>query len=94
MNYLTVNFRRALLHENTREGLKLSLSFSFLRDFIPACADTLVMVDKDSGAMTGYTNWPNGFSKSTWYFVGGVFDGTSVWLMPYSSSRLVKVASN
>ena len=40
---------------------------------------------------TGYQAWPSGFTKGSSAFAGGVYDGTSIWLTPFSGSRLIKV---
>ncbi|WP_375105294.1 cadherin-like beta sandwich domain-containing protein [Paenibacillus sp. RS8] len=42
-------------------------------------------------AFTGYQAWPSGFSKGLSAFVGGVYDGTSIWMIPYNADRLMKV---
>jgi hypothetical protein len=40
---------------------------------------------------TGYQAWPSGFTKGSSAFVGGVYDGTSIWMIPYNADRLIKV---
>jgi len=42
-------------------------------------------------AFTGYQAWPSGFTKGSSAFAGGVYDGTSIWMIPYNADRLVKV---
>lgn len=40
---------------------------------------------------TGYQAWPSGFAKGSSDFVGGVYDGTSIWMIPYNADRVIKV---
>ena len=40
--------------------------------------------------MTGFNNWPSGFTKSADAFSGGVFDGTNIWLIPNNATHVVK----
>ncbi|QUG42773.1 cadherin-like beta sandwich domain-containing protein [Psychrobacillus sp. INOP01] len=40
---------------------------------------------------TGYQTWPNGFTKGSTSFAGGVYDGTNIWMIPYNANELVKV---
>ncbi|WP_146762337.1 hypothetical protein [Paenibacillus contaminans] len=42
-------------------------------------------------AFTGYQSWPSGFTKGSSAFAGGVYDGTSIWMIPYNANELVKV---
>ncbi|MCQ6562252.1 cadherin-like beta sandwich domain-containing protein [Paenibacillus mendelii] len=42
-------------------------------------------------AFTGYQAWPSGFTKGSSAFVGGVYDGTSIWMIPYNADQLIKV---
>ncbi|MEK4508269.1 cadherin-like beta sandwich domain-containing protein [Paenibacillus sp. FSL K6-2524] len=42
-------------------------------------------------AFTGYQAWPSGFSKGSSAFVGGVYDGTSIWMIPYNANEILKV---
>ncbi|MEK0316995.1 S-layer homology domain-containing protein [Cohnella sp. 56] len=59
---------------------------------IPYSADSVVKIDKDSGAMTGYKNWPAGITKTQGVaFSSGVFDGQSIWMIPYAASSVVKI---
>ncbi len=36
-------------------------------------------------------NWPTDYSKPAGAFWGGVYDGTSIWLIPNNADRLIKV---
>jgi hypothetical protein len=58
---------------------------------IPANADSVVKIDKDSGAMTGYNRWPAGFKKGNLAFEGGVFDGQNIWMIPANADSVVKI---
>lgn len=58
---------------------------------IPANADSVVKIDKDTGVMTGYNKWPSGFRKGNLAFAGGVFDGQSVWMIPSYADRVIKI---
>lgn len=58
---------------------------------VPAESNMVVKINPATGAKTGYTSWPAGFTKGSDGFQGGVFDGQSIWLVPYSADRLVKV---
>jgi len=40
---------------------------------------------------TGYQAWPSGFTKGSSAFIGGVYDGTSIWMIPYNANELIKV---
>jgi hypothetical protein len=42
-------------------------------------------------SFTGYDAWPSGFSRGSSAFVGGVYDGTSIWMIPYNADQLIKV---
>ncbi|MFC5699669.1 hypothetical protein ACFPVX_00125 [Cohnella faecalis] len=42
-------------------------------------------------AFTGYQAWPSGLTKGSSGFIGGVYDGTSIWMIPYNADRLMKV---
>ena len=46
-----------------------------------------------SAPMKGYSSWPAQVSLGNQVFVGGVFDGSSIWLVPYFSSVLIRVSS-
>ena len=41
--------------------------------------------------MTGYNTWPMGFTKGNNAFSGGVYDGTSIWMMPMNADRVIKI---
>lgn len=41
--------------------------------------------------MTGYANWPSEVGKARHSFVGGVYDGRDVWMIPFNVSHVVKV---
>ncbi|WP_010276616.1 S-layer homology domain-containing protein [Paenibacillus senegalensis] len=43
--------------------------------------------------MIGYQDWPDGFTKDRYAFAGGVFDGQSIWMLPFDADRVVKVDS-
>ncbi|MDI4644252.1 S-layer homology domain-containing protein [Cohnella hashimotonis] len=62
---------------------------------IPYQADGVLKIDKDSAAMSVYKDWPSGFVKTpptgTIAFSSGVFDGQSIWMIPYSADRVIKV---
>ncbi|WP_438348202.1 cadherin-like beta sandwich domain-containing protein [Paenibacillus sp. FA6] len=40
---------------------------------------------------TGYQDWPSGFTKGSADFVGGVYDGKSIWMIPYNANEILKV---
>jgi len=58
---------------------------------VPANADSVVKVDKDTGVMTGYNKWPKGFRKGNLAFAGGIFDGKSIWMVPSNADRVVSI---
>lgn len=58
---------------------------------IPYSADRVVRLDKNTGEMSGYKNWPAGFTKPIMAFSGGVDDGNNIWLIPYNADRIVKL---
>jgi hypothetical protein len=58
---------------------------------IPANADSVVKIDKDTGVMTGHNQWPAGFRKGNLAFEGGVFDGENIWMIPYCADRVVTI---
>ncbi len=39
--------------------------------------------------MTDRTNWPSGFAGGA--FEGAVFDGSSIWLVPFSAAEVVRI---
>ncbi len=58
---------------------------------IPANADSVVKIEKDTGVMTGYNKWPSGFRKGNLAFAGGVFDGQFIWMIPLNADRVIKI---
>jgi len=58
---------------------------------IPANADSVIRVDKDTGAMKEYNAWPADFKKGGHAFAGGVFDGQKIWLVPYYADRVIAI---
>jgi hypothetical protein len=58
---------------------------------IPANADSVVRINKDTGAMTGYNKWPAGFKKGNLAFEGGVFDGQNIWMIPANADSVVRI---
>lgn len=54
--------------------------------FIPNTGGKLVKVDKDTGVVTGYDQWPTGVSSS--HFTGGAFDGQYLWLAPNNNNNI------
>eukprot|EP00759_Apiculatamorpha_spiralis_P017675 PhF_6_TR23802/c0_g1_i1/m.33323 len=52
----------------------------------------IVRLDLMTGAFTTYNKWPATFVvPSSNAFVGGVYDGVDVWLIPHNADRIVKV---
>ncbi|PRX73019.1 fibro-slime domain-containing protein [Cohnella sp. SGD-V74] len=45
-------------------------------------------------AFTGYRSWPNGFTIGSSAFVGGVYDDTSIWMIPFAADRLMKIGAS
>ena len=41
-----------------------------------------------------YKGWPSGFIKGTEAFIGGICDGTNVWMIPYNADRVVRVRTS
>ena len=41
--------------------------------------------------MTGYTQWPVGFTKGVSAFLGAVFDGRFMWMVPHYADRVVRI---
>jgi hypothetical protein len=41
--------------------------------------------------MSGHNAWPSGFTKESCAFRGGVFDGSSIWMIPENADRVVQV---
>jgi hypothetical protein len=58
---------------------------------IPANADSVIKINKDTGAMTGHNKWPAGFRKGNLAFEGGVFDGQHIWMIPANADSVVKI---
>ncbi|ANY65532.1 hypothetical protein BBD42_02915 [Paenibacillus sp. BIHB 4019] len=61
---------------------------------VPSGVDRVVKIDKDTGAMTSYSDWPSGFTKdyfNTNPFNGGIFDGQNIWLIPSGADRVIKI---
>ena len=58
---------------------------------IPANADSVIKINKDTGAMTGHNKWPAGFRKGNLAFEGGVFDGQNIWMIPANADSVVKI---
>jgi len=44
--------------------------------------------------MQGYSFWPSGFNKVGAAFIGGVFDGSFVWMIPFSADRVMRVRTS
>jgi chitodextrinase/flagellar hook assembly protein FlgD len=63
---------------------------------VPAAAGPtglfLVKMNTTTGKMTKYNGWPAGFDTNNAKFRGGVFDGTSVWLIPHvAGTHIIQV---
>ncbi|MBP7528841.1 MAG: hypothetical protein KA801_12995, partial [Syntrophorhabdaceae bacterium] len=58
---------------------------------VPANADSVVKVDRQTGEMTAFNRWPVGFRKGNLAFAGAVFDGQSIWMVPANADSVVKV---
>jgi hypothetical protein len=58
---------------------------------VPANADSVIKINKDTGAMSGYNKWPAGFRKGNLAFEGGVFDGQNIWMVPANADSVVKI---
>ncbi|MHA7966396.1 Ig-like domain-containing protein [Paenibacillus sp. CAU 1782] len=60
---------------------------------IPSMASQLVKVNKTTGTMEEYSQWPQGFTRSATYpdFAGAVFDGENIWLIPLYAEKVIKV---
>ncbi|HEX2966048.1 MAG TPA: carboxypeptidase regulatory-like domain-containing protein, partial [Syntrophorhabdaceae bacterium] len=58
---------------------------------IPANADSVVRIDKDTGMMKSYNKWPAGFRKGNLSFEGGVFDGRYIWMIPANAESVVRI---
>ncbi len=54
--------------------------------------DRVVRLFLDNGTMTAYMNWPSGFVPPVIErFVGAVFDGESMWMIPFRADRIVRM---
>ena len=42
-------------------------------------------------SLAGHAAWPDGFNKEANAFVGAVFDGQGIWMIPYAADRVVRV---
>ena len=51
-----------------------------------------VWIDGFTGTMQGYDAWPLGFTKGLYAFYGGVYDGVSVWMIPFDADRVVQIS--
>jgi hypothetical protein len=58
---------------------------------VPANADSVIKINKDTGAMSGYNKWPAGFRKGNLAFEGGVFDGQNIWMVPANADSVIKI---
>ena len=58
---------------------------------VPANADSVVKVDRQTGEMTAFNRWPEEFRKGNLAFAGAVFDGRSIWMVPANADSVVKV---
>eukprot|EP00759_Apiculatamorpha_spiralis_P019462 PhF_6_TR25466/c0_g1_i1/m.35319 len=60
---------------------------------VPRDADRVIQISTIDGSMTGYDAWPSDFdrtkfSKTT--FIGGVFDGVSMWMIPGTANQILE----
>ena len=60
---------------------------------VPQSIDAVVKLSRATGNMTMYNGWPGGLSLGTYAFIGGAFDGSSVWLVPVNANAVVKVST-
>ncbi|MFD0716543.1 S-layer homology domain-containing protein [Paenibacillus sp. GCM10027626] len=63
---------------------------------IPYRADRIIRFEPQTGQMTGYNAWPEGYdpgpdSFANGAFHGGVFDGKSIWLIPFDANMVVQL---
>ncbi|WP_338554723.1 Ig-like domain-containing protein [Paenibacillus sp. KS-LC4] len=61
---------------------------------VPGGVDRIVKIDKDTGEMTSYSDWPSGYTKdyiNPSGFSGGIFDGQNIWLTPLGADRVIKI---
>jgi hypothetical protein len=57
---------------------------------LPLAAAAVVAI-YGNGTMVKYDTWPIGMSLGTQAFIGGCFDGTSVWMAPARADRVVRI---
>ena len=50
-----------------------------------------VWIDGFTGTMQGYNAWPPAFTKGSSAFIGGVYDGVSMWMIPCDADRVVRI---
>lgn len=58
---------------------------------IPANADSVIRISKETGVMKSYNNWPPGFRKGNLSFEGGVFDGQHIWMIPANADSVLRI---
>ena len=58
---------------------------------IPFGADRVIQLDPHDGRMVGCDAWPIGFTKGPFALRGGVYDGRSIWMIPFSADCVVKI---
>lgn len=58
---------------------------------VPYNANQVVKLNKETGQMTGYDAWPDGFTKAAHAFSGGIYDGTSLWMIPVGADRVIQL---
>ncbi|MGE5396786.1 MAG: CARDB domain-containing protein, partial [Chitinophagales bacterium] len=51
---------------------------------------------KDTGEMHRYNTWPQGYEKTygSDSFIGGVFDGNRLWMIPFSADRVIALTDD
>jgi hypothetical protein len=64
---------------------------------VPKDATAVVRVDVRSERMTAFDTWPSGTSSTylrigNGSFVSGVFDGSSLWLVPWCSRAILRIS--
>lgn len=65
----------------------------FHQDGIESSQVPMTLKEVQGTTFTQYQNWPREFTKGSSSFVGGVFDGENVWMIPYNASHLIKINS-
>ena len=50
----------------------------------------IIKVNRETGAMTGFNNWPGGFSVGNPVFNDAVFDGENIWLISNIDDQFVR----